>query len=66
MRLFSSSPLLCHVFPPQKQSSYNLTIKGIDMNGAPNGNTGTGTMQIIVMDINDNRPVLEKDEVLDV
>lgn len=36
------------------------------MDGAPNGNTGTGTMHIIVMDINDNRPVLEKDEVLNV
>lgn len=36
------------------------------MDGAPEGNTGTGTMQITVLDINDNRPALEKDQVSDV
>lgn len=33
------------------------------MDGAPGGNTGTGTMHVIVVDINDNKPTLEKDEV---
>ncbi|XP_041791132.1 desmoglein-1-like [Chelmon rostratus] len=46
----------------EKQSLYNLTIKGTDMGGAPGGNTGTGTILIKVADINDNKPVLEKDE----
>lgn len=33
------------------------------MDGAPNGNIGTGTVEIKVLDINDNVPTLEKDEV---
>lgn len=33
------------------------------MNGAPGGNTGTGTIQVKVVDVNDNKPMLDKDEV---
>jgi len=47
----------------QKHDSYLLTIKGTDMDGAPSGNTGTTQVKIQVVDINDNIPVLEKDEV---
>ncbi|XP_059197237.1 desmoglein-2.1-like [Centropristis striata] len=46
----------------ETQSSYILTVKGIDLNGAPDGNTGTGAIQITVLDINDNVPTLEKDQ----
>lgn len=34
------------------------------MDGAPGGNTGTGTVEIKVLDLNDNVPTLEKDEVI--
>nr|XP_033477415.1 desmoglein-2-like [Epinephelus lanceolatus] len=43
-------------------SSYTLTVEGTDMDGAPGGNTGTGTIHVKVVDINDNVPKLEKDE----
>lgn len=33
------------------------------MGGAPEGLTGTGTVEIKVLDINDNIPTLEKSEV---
>lgn len=33
------------------------------MDGAPDGNTGTGTVEVKVVDINDNAPKLEKDQV---
>uniref|UniRef100_UPI003AABC8CE desmoglein-2.1-like n=1 Tax=Centroberyx gerrardi TaxID=166262 RepID=UPI003AABC8CE len=41
---------------------YVLTINGTDMDGAPDGNIGTTTVKVKVVDINDHRPVLEKDE----
>ncbi|MEQ2271592.1 hypothetical protein XENORESO_006419, partial [Xenotaenia resolanae] len=41
---------------------YKLVIKGTDMGGAPGGKTGTGTVEIQVLDINDNIPTLEKSE----
>ncbi|XP_067086301.1 desmoglein-2.1-like [Osmerus mordax] len=46
----------------EKHDSYLLTIKGTDMDGASSGNTGTTQVKIQVVDINDNLPVLEKDE----
>uniref|UniRef100_A0A8D3B913 Cadherin domain-containing protein n=1 Tax=Scophthalmus maximus TaxID=52904 RepID=A0A8D3B913_SCOMX len=42
--------------------SYKLVIKGIDLGGAAGGLTGTGTVEIKVLDINDNIPTLEKSE----
>ncbi|KAF7648997.1 hypothetical protein LDENG_00148790 [Lucifuga dentata] len=47
----------------ERQSSYVLTIKAADMDGASGGNTGTTTVNVKVLDINDNMPTLEKDEV---
>uniref|UniRef100_A0A8P4KDP5 Desmoglein 2 n=1 Tax=Dicentrarchus labrax TaxID=13489 RepID=A0A8P4KDP5_DICLA len=44
------------------QSSYILTVTGSDMDGALGANTGTGTIHVHVVDINDNRPMLDKDE----
>ncbi|XP_062858575.1 desmocollin 2-like protein [Trichomycterus rosablanca] len=41
---------------------YTLIVQGVDLAGAPEGNTGTGTVEIAVTDINDNVPTLEKDE----
>ncbi|KAL7396750.1 hypothetical protein ABVT39_011125 [Epinephelus coioides] len=46
----------------ETQSSYTLTVEGTDLDGAPGGNTGTGTIHVKVVDINDNVPELEKDE----
>ncbi|KAL1022682.1 hypothetical protein UPYG_G00030970 [Umbra pygmaea] len=42
--------------------SYTLIVQGTDMNGAPGGLTGTGTVNIKVLDINDNVPTLEKEQ----
>ncbi|XP_051738561.1 desmoglein-2-like isoform X2 [Ctenopharyngodon idella] len=44
----------------EKKDTYTLTIKATDMNGAPNGFTGTGTAVIKILDVNDNIPTLEK------
>uniref|UniRef100_A0A7N5ZYP5 Cadherin domain-containing protein n=1 Tax=Anabas testudineus TaxID=64144 RepID=A0A7N5ZYP5_ANATE len=41
---------------------YKLVIKGTDFGGAAEGLTGTGTVEIRVLDINDNIPTLEKSE----
>ncbi|KAK2815966.1 hypothetical protein Q5P01_026433 [Channa striata] len=41
---------------------YKLVIKGTDFGGAAGGLTGTGTVEIKVLDINDNIPTLEKSE----
>lgn len=35
------------------------------MNGAANGNSGTGTVEVTILDINDNVPTLEKNMVKD-
>lgn len=43
---------------------YTLTVRGQDLNGRPGGNTGTGTVTIKVLDVNDNPPTLEKSEVV--
>ena len=42
---------------------YKLVITGTDMAGGPTGQVGTGTVEIKVLDINDNFPSLEKSEV---
>uniref|UniRef100_A0A8D0D910 Si:ch73-74h11.1 n=1 Tax=Sander lucioperca TaxID=283035 RepID=A0A8D0D910_SANLU len=41
---------------------YKLVVHGSDLGGAPGGRTGTGTVEIRVLDINDNIPTLEKSE----
>uniref|UniRef100_A0A3B4V4L1 Si:ch73-74h11.1 n=1 Tax=Seriola dumerili TaxID=41447 RepID=A0A3B4V4L1_SERDU len=41
---------------------YRLIIQGADLGGAQGGRSGTGTVEIQVMDINDNVPTLEKSE----
>ncbi|XP_062419458.1 desmoglein-2-like protein [Pungitius pungitius] len=41
---------------------YTLIVKGIDLGGAAGGLTATGTVEIKILDINDNRPILEKSE----
>lgn len=47
----------------QKVDTYKLTVKASDLNGRVGGNTGTGEIEIRIMDINDNIPTLEKDSV---
>ncbi|XP_055077211.1 uncharacterized protein LOC117394136 isoform X3 [Periophthalmus magnuspinnatus] len=39
---------------------YKLVIQVRDMGGGPDGLTGTGTVEIKILDINDNVPTLEK------
>ncbi|XP_058495080.1 desmoglein-2.1-like [Solea solea] len=41
---------------------YKLVVMGRDLGGAPGGLFGTGTVEIKVVDINDNIPTLEKSE----
>lgn len=43
---------------------YKLVVKGTDMGGALGGLTGTGTVEIKLLDINDNVPTLEKSDVM--
>ncbi|KAM8745386.1 desmoglein-2.1-like [Acanthopagrus schlegelii] len=45
----------------EKADTYTLTVMGQDLNGKPGGKTGTGTVVIKVLDVNDNPPTLEKD-----
>ncbi|XP_060773604.1 desmoglein-2.1-like isoform X3 [Neoarius graeffei] len=51
-----------HTLDREVCDSYTLIVQGVDMDGAPSGNTGTGTVKIKVLDINDNAPTIEKDE----
>ncbi|XP_073705393.1 desmoglein-2-like protein [Garra rufa] len=44
----------------EKQDTYTLTVVGTDLDGHPNGNSGTGTAVIKILDVNDNIPTLEK------
>uniref|UniRef100_A0A3P8U4L9 Si:ch73-74h11.1 n=1 Tax=Amphiprion percula TaxID=161767 RepID=A0A3P8U4L9_AMPPE len=41
---------------------YKLVVEGTDMGGAAGGLKGTGTVEIKILDINDNLPTLEKSE----
>ncbi|KAL2089416.1 hypothetical protein ACEWY4_014104 [Coilia grayii] len=46
----------------ERTSSYKLTVQAVDMGGQPGGLTGTATMRVDVLDVNDIKPKLEKDE----
>ncbi|KAK1897464.1 Desmoglein-2 [Dissostichus eleginoides] len=41
---------------------YKLVVEGTDMGGGSSGLVGTGTVEVKVLDINDNIPTLEKSE----
>ncbi|KPP65525.1 hypothetical protein Z043_116052 [Scleropages formosus] len=41
---------------------YTLVIRSMDMAGAPKGNSSTGTVEVIILHINDNLSTLEKDQ----
>ena len=56
----SSASLVC-----QTIDFYTITVEATDMGGAPGGLKGTGEVTIKVLDINDNAPELEQDEVRD-
>ncbi|CAJ1059633.1 desmoglein-2-like [Xyrichtys novacula] len=45
----------------ERQDKYILTVIGKDLDGKPGGHTGTGTVTINVLDVNDNLPTLEKE-----
>lgn len=42
---------------------YKLVVMGTDLGGQPGGLTGSGTVEISVLDINDHLPTLEHSEV---
>ncbi|XP_029904785.1 desmoglein-2-like [Myripristis murdjan] len=46
----------------EHQDTYILIVKGQDLFGAPEGNTGTGTVTIHIQDVNNNIPTLDKEE----
>ncbi|KAK2901439.1 hypothetical protein Q8A67_009554 [Cirrhinus molitorella] len=43
----------------ERHDTYTLTVVGTDLDGNPNGNSGTGTAVIKILDVNDNIPTLE-------
>uniref|UniRef100_A0A4W6DBL3 Desmoglein 2 n=1 Tax=Lates calcarifer TaxID=8187 RepID=A0A4W6DBL3_LATCA len=45
----------------ETKDTYKLKIIVSDMNGQPGGNTGSGEIEIRILDINDNVPTLEKE-----
>ncbi|KAG7525885.1 desmoglein-2-like [Solea senegalensis] len=45
----------------ETKDSYKLTVIASDMNGQSGGNSGTGEVEIKLLDINDNIAVLEKE-----
>ncbi|XP_068604476.1 desmoglein-2-like protein [Brachionichthys hirsutus] len=45
----------------ERQDSYKLMIKASDLDGRAGGNTGSGEVEIKILDINDNIPTLERD-----
>ncbi len=47
----------------QKHKSFVLTVQAADMYGSPKGNSATATVLLDILDVNDNIPTLEKDEV---
>ncbi|XP_031431150.1 desmoglein-2-like [Clupea harengus] len=46
----------------ETHDSYVLTVEGADLYGAPGGNTGTGTVVVNLVDVNDNVPTLQLEE----
>lgn len=48
----------------QKADQYTLTVGCSDLNGKPGGNFVTNNVVINILDVNDNPPVLEKDQVV--
>ncbi|KAM9844703.1 desmoglein-2-like protein [Aulostomus maculatus] len=44
----------------ETKDMYKLKIIVSDLNGQPGGNTGTGEIEVKILDINDNIPTLEK------
>lgn len=47
----------------QSEDQYILKVRGQDLNGNAGGLIGTGTVTIDILDVNDNLPTLDKDEV---
>ncbi len=47
----------------QVHRSFVLTVQAADMYGSLEGNSATATVFIDILDVNDNIPTLEKDEV---
>ncbi|CAL1579583.1 unnamed protein product [Knipowitschia caucasica] len=45
----------------ETKDTYRLTIRAADLNGQAGGNVGMGTIEIKILDINDNIPTLEKE-----
>ncbi|XP_054623900.1 desmoglein-2-like protein [Dunckerocampus dactyliophorus] len=45
----------------EAKDTYKVIISASDLNGQPRGNTGTGAIEIKILDINDNVPTLEKE-----
>uniref|UniRef100_UPI0037E909E1 desmoglein-2-like protein n=1 Tax=Semicossyphus pulcher TaxID=241346 RepID=UPI0037E909E1 len=45
----------------ERKDTYKLIIKASDLDGRPNGNSGTAEIEIRLKDINDNVPTLEKE-----
>lgn len=58
---YSPFDLFCYVW--QHVDFYRLVVMGTDLGGRPGGLTGSGTVEIHVLDINDNLPTLEQSEV---
>ncbi|XP_061833745.2 desmoglein-2.1-like [Nerophis lumbriciformis] len=46
----------------EREDQYILTVKAQDLNGSPEGLTGTSTLTINVLDVNDNPPTTEKEK----
>ncbi|XP_030607405.1 desmoglein-2-like [Archocentrus centrarchus] len=56
--IYAKKPLL----EREKCDQYILTVRGQDLNGAPGGNSATGSVTIYVCDVNNHLPTLEKEQ----
>ncbi|RVE61696.1 hypothetical protein OJAV_G00175480 [Oryzias javanicus] len=65
--MFSINSVTGEIFVQQNkldretQDTYKLVIIASDLNGAAGGNSGTGEIEIKLLDINDNVPTLERE-----